>query len=127
MKKTKLSRTIGLIAGAGAALTMIPHANAAGNPFGLSQADGATIVVAEAGKKGISVLQGKCGAGKCGAQRIRQMMDRNADGKIDRDEYVSWANAQAVNEFEKFAGGAAAVDAHEVFEHYQSLEFHNQG
>lgn len=127
MKKTKLNRTIGLIAGAGAALTMIPQANASGNPFGLSQADGATIVVAEADRQGISVLEGKCGAGKCGAERIRQMMDRNADGKIDRDEYVSWANAQAVNEFDKFAGGAAAVDAHEVFEHYQSLEFHNQG
>jgi uncharacterized low-complexity protein len=38
------------------------------------------------GQKGISVLEGKCGAGNCGSQRIRQMMDRNADGKINRDE-----------------------------------------
>jgi len=63
---------------------------AAENPFGLTST-GETIALAAATdvKKGLSVLQGKCGAGKCGSKRIRQMMDRNADGRINRDEYVA--------------------------------------
>lgn len=127
MKKADLKKTIGMIAGTGAAFALSPQLFAADNPFGMGQANGAAIVVAEAGKKGISVLEGKCGSGKCGTQRIRQMMDRNADGKINRNEYVSWVTAQAGNEFDTFAKGADAVGADDVFEHFRSLEFHNQG
>jgi uncharacterized low-complexity protein len=119
---------MGLIAGASVVLAMLPQAHAAGNPFGIAHADGAMLVVADAGrKKGISVLEGKCGSGKCGTQRVRQMMDRKADGQINREEYVSWAGAQAGNEFDEIAKGRAAVGADDVFKHFQSLEYHNQG
>ncbi len=127
MKKTDLKATIGLIAGAGAALALMPVAQAADNPFSLPQTGGAVIVVADAGEKGISVLEGKCGSGKCGTQRVRQMMDRNADGRINRDEYVAWAGAQAGAEFDNFADGGASVGVERVFEHFRSLEYHNQG
>jgi len=128
MTTEKLKRNMGLIAGATVALAMLPQAQAAGNPFGIAQADGATLVVADAGgKKGISVLEGKCGAGKCGTQRVRQMMDRNADGQINREEYVSWAGAQAGNEFDEIAKGSASIGADDVFKHFESLEYHNQG
>lgn len=127
MKKTDLTKTIGLIAGTGAALALMPAAQAAENPFSLPQANGAAIVVADAGEKGISVLEGKCGTGKCGTQRVRQMMDRNADGRINREEYVSWAGAQAGAEFDGFADGGASVGAEKVYEHFRSLEYHNQG
>ncbi|MDJ0739639.1 MAG: hypothetical protein QNJ91_07975 [Gammaproteobacteria bacterium] len=127
MKKTELPTTIGLIAAAGAVLALAPQAGAADNPFTLDQTSGAAIVVADADDKGISVLEGKCGSGKCGTQRIREMMDRNADGQIDREEYVSWVAAQASSEFDRFAGGSAAVGADAVFEHFRSLDYHNQG
>ena len=127
MNKTDLKKTVGMIAGAGAALALLPAAQAADNPFGLPDANGATIVVAEAGEKGISVLEGKCGSGKCGTQRVRQMMDRNADGRINREEYVSWAGAQAGDEFDEFADGGASVGAERVFEHFRSLDYHEQG
>ena len=126
MKRKALKQSIGLIAGT-AAFALLPQAQAAENPFGLAGSDTALVQVAEAGEKGISVLEGKCGAGKCGTKRVRQMMDRDADGKIDRGEYVSWVTSQAVKEFDGFADGKGAVDAHEVFEHFRSLEFQNQG
>ena len=47
MHKPDLKKTIGLIAGAGAALALAPQAIAADNPFGLDQPGGATIVVDE--------------------------------------------------------------------------------
>ena len=47
MKKTDLKTTIGLIAGAGAALALMPVAQDADNPFDLPQANGAVIVVAD--------------------------------------------------------------------------------
>lgn len=127
MKKFNKSGPAGLIAGAAAALVLAPQAGAAENPFGLTDAGAATVVVADAGKKGISVLEGKCGSGKCGSQRVRQMMDRNADGQINRSEYVSWAAAQAGNEFDDFAKGGAAVGADAIYDHFRSLEYHNQG
>lgn len=128
MKSDKLKKSLGLIAGASIALVALPQAHAADNPFGMGHADGATLVVADASeKKGISVLEGKCGTGKCGTQRIRQMMDRNADGQINREEYVSWAGAQAGNEFDEISKGGASVGVDEVFKHFQSLEYHRQG
>ena len=128
MTSEKLKKSLGLIAGASVALAIIPQAHAADNPFGIGHADGATLVVAEGSeKKGISVLDGKCGAGKCGTQRIRQMMDRNADGQINREEYVSWAGAQAGSEFDEIAKGGASIGVDEVFKHFKSLEYHNQG
>lgn len=129
MKKQNWTVRLGTLAGGTAMLLTVPQVYAAdGNPFALSGGDGATIMVAEAGgQKGISVLEGKCGAGKCGAQRVRQMMDKNADGRIDRDEYVSWSSSVANREFDEISKGSAAVGADDVFEHYRSLEFHNQG
>jgi len=128
MHSKRFNKNLGRIAGAAAALVVLPQVHAAENPFGLAQADGATLVVADASeKKGISVLEGKCGSGKCGTQRIRQMMDRNADGQINREEYVSWAEAQAGNEFDEIAKGDSAVGVDEVFRHFQSLDYHSQG
>lgn len=121
-----LIQSIGLIAGS-AALGLSPQAFAADNPFGLSQIDGAAIVVAGDAKKGISVLEGKCGGGKCGSQRVRAMMDKNDDGRISRDEYVSWSSRIANEEFDKFAGGAADAGVDDVFEHFESLDYHTQG
>lgn len=129
MKKTGLELKLGVLAGASAMMLALPQAQAAGgNPFELSTGSGAAIVVADAsGEKGISVLEGKCGSGKCGAQRIRQMMDKNTDGRIDRDEYLSWAGDVASREFDQMSKGAASMGVEDVFEHYRSLEFHSQG
>jgi uncharacterized low-complexity protein len=128
MKKHELNRRLGLLGSAAVMLAALPQAHAADNPFALGASQSEAIVVAEARpEKGISVLEGKCGAGKCGTQRIRQMMDRNGDGKISREEYVSWVSAQAGVEFEEFAKGEGAVGADEVFEHFRALEYHRQG
>jgi hypothetical protein len=128
MTSQKARKNLGLITGAAVALTMLPQAQAEGNPFAIPDADGALLLVAgDSEKKGISVIEGKCGSGKCGTQRIRQMMDRNADGLINREEYVSWSAAQARSEFDEMAEGGAAVGADEVFKHFQSLEYHTQG
>jgi uncharacterized low-complexity protein len=128
MRNKVLERKIGLIAGAGMLMAAAPQLHAASNPFELGASGGTAIMVAEAGKeKSVSVLEGKCGSGKCGTQRVRQVMDKNGDSKIDRDEYVSWSSAAANREFDSISKGSAAVGADTVFEHYQSLEFHNQG
>lgn len=121
MKRVKLRNSLAMIA-ASSAVALSATAAADSNPFQLSSDSSATIVVAEqGGAKSISVLEGKCGSGKCGSARIRQMMDRNADGKINRDEYVSWAGAQAAKEFEEMAGGKASIGAEAVYQHYLSL------
>ena len=128
MKKQGLEKKLGIIAGASVLMVALPQAHAAGNPFELASSANTAVMVAEAGGgKGISVLEGKCGAGKCGTQRVRQMMDKNSDGQIDRDEYISWSNAIANREFDKMSKGSASIGADDVFEHYRSLEFHNQG
>lgn len=121
MKHVNLKNSLAFIAGA-SAVTLAATGHAASNPFQFSSDDSATIVVAEQGTaKSISVLEGKCGSGKCGSARIRQMMDRNADGKINRDEYVSWAGAQAAREFEEMSEGKGSIDAEAVYQHYLSL------
>jgi uncharacterized low-complexity protein len=128
MKKRELERRLGLIGGAAVMLAALPQVHAADNPFALGASEGKAVMVAEVrNEKGISVLEGKCGAGKCGTQRIRQMMDRNGDGKINREEYVSWVSAQAGVEFEEFAKGRSAVGVDDVYEHFRSLEYHRQG
>lgn len=128
MKKCELNRRLGLVGSAAVMLAALPQVHAAGNPFALGASQGEAIMVAEARpEKSISVLEGKCGAGKCGSQRIRQMMDRNGDGKINREEYVSWVTAQAGVEFEEFAQGKSAVGVDEVYEHFRSLDYHRQG
>lgn len=128
MKSKDLHRAVGLIAGTSVALALSSGAVAADNPFGLAPADGATLVVAGSGEeKGISVLEGKCGSGKCGSQRVREMMDKDDNGRIDRDEYISRSAMQAGNEFDQFAGGAADVGAEDVYEHFRSLDYHTQG
>jgi uncharacterized low-complexity protein len=128
MNRQHFEKKLGLAAGASVLLVTLPQAHAAGNPFELPAADGATIVVADSGEqKGISVLEGKCGSGKCGAERVREMMDKNADGSIDRDEYLAWSADIAGREFEEMAKGSAAIAPDDVYEHYRSLEFHNQG
>ena len=121
MKQVTLKKSLAMLA-ASSAMTLSATTMADTNPFQLSSDSSATIVVAaNSGSKGISVLDGKCGSGKCGSPRIRQMMDRNADGKINRDEYVSWAGAQAAREFDDMAKGKSSVSADEVYQHYLSL------
>ena len=128
MNRHDIDRKLGLAAGASVLLATLPQAHAAGNPFELSAAGDSVVVVAASDEqKGISVLEGKCGSGKCGAQRVREMMDKNADGSIDRDEYLAWSTAAAEREFDSIAKGSAAVGPEDVFDHYRSLEFHNQG
>ena len=118
----KTTKALGLIAGTSAALALAPATFAAENPFGLKDAGSSAIVVAEVSRdKSISVLEGKCGAGKCGTSRVRQMMDRNADGMISREEYVGWSTSQAADEFDKFAGNKGAVTADDVYQHFLSL------
>lgn len=75
--------------------------------------------------KSISVLEGKCGEGKCGSNRVRQMMDKNGDGRIDRTEYTNWsvqrANTsaeQANAEFDKMAHGADSVSAEDAYQSF---------
>ena len=45
-------------------------------------------------------------------------LDGNADGKINREEYVSWATSVAAHEFDDMAGGSASVTADKVFENF---------
>ena len=69
--------------------------------FSLSESDRHNAATAE---KGLRVLEGKCGEGKCGTLRIRLMMDLDHNGYISRQEYVTWAAAQADSEFDRIAG-----------------------
>jgi len=128
MNRHHIDRKLGLAAGASVLLAALPQAHAAGNPFEQSAAGDSVIVVAASDEqKGISVLEGKCGSGKCGAQRVRAMMDKKADGSIDRDEYLAWSAAAAEREFDSIAKGSERVGPEDVYDHYRSLEFHNQG
>ena len=118
----KMHKAMGLVAAA-SAVALVPQAQAADNPFGLSDSAQTIVVAGNANhNKGISVLDGKCGSGKCGSQRIRQMMDRNGDGRINRAEYINWASAQAGAEFDDIAKGANAVDADDVFKSFLEFE-----
>lgn len=72
--------------------------------------------------KSISVLEGKCGSGKCGATRVREMMDKNGDGRISRDEYVGWVNRQAAADFDKMAHGGTSVSPDDAFKAFQQWE-----
>ena len=84
---------------------------------------GAEVLAAgESPEKSISVLEGKCGEGKCGTLRVRQMMDKNDDGKINRKEYLGWAKSVASDEFDKIASGSASVSAEKVFDFYKELQ-----
>ncbi|MEN8167439.1 MAG: hypothetical protein ABFR65_08190 [Pseudomonadota bacterium] len=51
---------------------------------------------------GVSVLEGKCGEGRCGSVRVRQMMDGDSDGRISRHEYNQWINRAAGSQFDRF-------------------------
>lgn len=51
---------------------------------------------------GVSVLEGKCGEGRCGSARVRQMMDGDGDGRISRHEYNQWINRAAGSQFDRF-------------------------
>ena len=64
--------------------------------------------------------------GRCGSQRVREMMDRDGDGSIDRDGYIGWASTQAGRDFDSFAGDRGAVEAGRVYEHFRSLEYHQR-
>jgi len=85
----------------------------------------AQVLAAEKGGaegKSISVLEGKCGEGKCGALRVRQMMDKDDDGQINRKEYIGWATQVASTEFDKMSTGSASVSADKVFDYYEDLQ-----
>ena len=73
--------------------------------------------------KGLTVLEGKCGEGKCGTLRIRVMMDLDSNGFISRNEYVTWAAAQADSEFDRIAGAHNQTSTpEEVFDRFKSME-----
>ena len=86
----------------GTAVTLIfsgaEMARASDNPFALKDRGRGYLRLAEAGSTreepgapkaihaqlrygGSSVLEGKCGEGKCGSQRVRQMMDGGRSGR----------------------------------------------
>jgi len=50
---------------------------------------------------GVSVLEGKCGSGKCGSQQVRQMMDGDGNGVISRREYNQWINHAPGSQFDR--------------------------
>lgn len=96
-------------------------------PIALVQADNALFSMQEADRQnqpvaqeGLSVLEGKCGEGKCGTLRIRLMMDLDGNSVISRDEYVTWAAAQADSEFDRIAGlHGSNASAESVFEGFR--------
>ena len=98
------------------------------NPFGMTELNSGYMQLAGANtgkgapKKSISVLEGKCGSGKCGASRVRQMMDENGDGSIQRAEYAGWAARQAGAEFDRMARGRDAISPDEAYENFLNYE-----
>ena len=135
--KMKTAMTLAL----GTALLTAGSASAVGKPFELQPIAGGSMHLAEgkcggnkeaAGKcggaksdhpqKSISVLEGKCGQGKCGSARIRQMMDNDGNGRIDREEYVGWSTRQAGAEFDSMAHGAHDVSPEDAFQNFLRFE-----
>lgn len=92
--------------------------NASGNPFMLEELAQGYTLLAEADREdmkpasgkgrlaqlegdGINVLEGKCGEGRCGSVRMRQMMDGDRDGFVSKKEYHGWINKQAGSQFDR--------------------------
>ena len=122
MSKNTLLQAASLVSVVALAGFALPAA-ADDNPF--AQSGSSRILLAEAGgkTKGIGVLKGKCGEGKCGSQRVRKMMDKDGDGQIDRKEYIAWSTAQAESEFDKIAGeGGESATADDVFQNFFDWE-----
>lgn len=144
-------KTSALTVALGTALAASGSVNAAANPFEIKPLSGGYMQLTDAmpaegkcggsktageGKcggtkaaagsgdpgKSISVLEGKCGEGKCGSKRVRQMMDDNGDGRIERSEYTAWATRQAEAEFDEMAGGAESVSPDDAFQNFLRWE-----
>ena len=103
--------TTAFISTAGAAET--------GNPFAVQGIDGDAMQLAQmtgASKGGkINVLNGKCGEGKCGGKRVRQMMDSDKNGQISKQEYVGWVTTMAGEEYDQMdANDSGTLDMLEL-------------
>lgn len=90
------------------------YAGDGGNPF--------IKVGAETGMKEISVLEGKCGGGKCGSSRVRRMMDSDGNGTISRSEYTGWAARMASDEFDAISKTGGEAPAKDVFDFFGGVE-----
>ena len=89
-------------------------ANAADNPFGMSQlSSGYMVAESHEGKcgegkcGGMKGKQGKCGEGKCGMS----MMDADGDGKVTKDEFMSGHDKMFSK---KDKNGDGVIDASEM-------------
>ena len=70
-------------------------------------------------------MAGKGGSGKCGTQRIREMMDRNADGKIDL--FVHADAISSIASYLKHYGwklGISREKAYKVVYHYNHSKYY---
>lgn len=97
-------------------ITALP-AQAADNPF--AQNRPMTGLVAASG---LSVLEGKCGEGKCGSLRVRKMIDTDSDGTITRQEYVAWGVRTSNREFDRIAGSGDSASPEKVFNSFEEWE-----
>ena len=102
-------------------LATTPVANAAENPFAMSELSSGYMVAGshKEGKCG----EGKCGEGKCGGKAASKegncgegkcgmkMMDADGDGKVSKDEYMAAKEAK-FNKKDKNADGM--LDASEM-------------
>ena len=119
---SKIQKTSTLTLALGTALAMSSNVGAADNPFQIKSLSSGYVQLAAAKVKHISVLEGKCGNGKCGTARIRQMMDNNNDGRIERDEYVGWASRQAGMEFDNMSHGGSSVTPDDAYQNFLRWE-----
>lgn len=135
--KLRKSLAIATIGSAASLVALNATAVDTDNPFALTGLGNGYLQVAEgkcgegkcgghkkaSGGKSISVLEGKCGEGKCGTVAIRQQMDKNRDGMINRQEYMDWATKMAATEFDTMdTNHDGNVDYDEFFEHFQEAE-----
>jgi len=112
------------------AIIGVGGASAAGNPFDTTLINSGYPLLADAhgakcggkSEKAVPTLEGKCGSGKCGSARIRDMMDSNGDGRIDRSEYNAWSMKQSNAEFDRMAAGAESVSPDQAFQTFLDWE-----
>ncbi len=118
MSKKSTLKPLAIAMGAAFAtsLAATPVANAAENPFAMSELSSGYMVAD-------SKMEGKCGEGKCGGDKAKKegkcgegkcgmkMMDADGDGKVTRDEFNA-AHEAMFSSKDKNADGA--LDASEL-------------
>jgi len=100
-------------------ITGTTAANAADNPFGMTElSSGYMVADAKEGKcGGMKNKEGKCGGkmkkeGKCGEGKCgMKMLDANGDGKVSKDEFMSGHEKMFAD---KDANGDGVLDASEM-------------